>query len=314
MGRGLGGAGRTLVSVLAGFGLAPVVWGGLALAASSAGANTAPYELVCPGTPVGTVVLDNVVTDGSLSPASPSSGQQFSVTGFQTQVTLKGSLLSAAAAFGTSLSGSATSTIVADNATPSSISGGTVSYNVPIPSPTPSSLALNLPSAPATVGPFTATGSPIVAVDKTSTLVISVAGNNISLTCTAYPNDSNPTSTGILAGSSQSSPGAIAGTPIYPVIAPSGATYTPGAASSSTPSSTPTTSAAPSTTPATSASGSTPATSSNSLAFTGPSPDLWIIGIAGLVLLDLGYLLLTAVDSPRRLLRRALGRVTRRAG
>jgi hypothetical protein len=305
MDRGQRKMGRRLASTLVGLGLAPVAWGGLAMAgASAAGADTAPYELVCPGTPVGTVVIDGVVSIGSLSPASPSSGQQFSVTGFQTQVSLKGSLLSAAAAFGTTLSGSATSKVDADNATPASISGGTVSYNVPIPSPTPSSLALNLPSSPATIGPFTATGSPVVALDKSSTLVISVAGNNISLTCTSYPNNSNTTSTGIIPGSSQTSPGTINGTAIYPVIAPSGATYSPSGTSS---------------TPAPAASATTPTTapptaaSSGSLAFTGPSPNLWIIGVAGFVLLDLGYLLLTAVDRPRRLLAKAFAWVTRRA-
>lgn len=303
---------RRAAGLLVALGSGTVLWTALTLGSSSAWADTAAYELVCPGTPVGTVVLDNVVSVGSMSPASPSSGQQFSVTGFQTQVSLKGSLLSAAAAFGTSLSGSATSKIDAENATPSSISGGTVSYNVPIPSPTPSSLALNLPATPATIGPFTATGSPVVAIDKSSTLVISVAGNNISLTCTSYPNNSNSTSTGILPGSSQTSPGTISGTAIYPVIAPSGATFTPGGTSSTTPATTPPTT--PSTGAATPTTAPSTAASSGSLAFTGPGPDLWIIGIVGVVLLDLGYLLLTAVDRPRRLLRRAFAWATRRGG
>jgi hypothetical protein len=263
---------------------------------------TAPYELVCPGTPVGTVVIDDVVTTGQLSPAEPSSGQQFNVTNFQTQVTLKGALLSAAAAFGSTLSGSATSTVDASNATPAQISTGAVAFDVAIPSPTPASLVLDLPSSPATIGPFTATGSPVVAVDKNSKLVLTVAGNPITLTCTAYPNDSNPTSTGIISGSTQTVPGTINGSPIFPVIAPAGATFTPTASEQAA-----TTTASPS------SSASTPSTSSGTLAFTGAGPKLWLLGIVGFVLLDLGYLMVTVVDRPRDLLRRALRRAAGRS-
>ncbi len=45
---------------------------------------------------------------------------------------------------------------------------------------------------------------------------------------------------------------------------------------------------------------------SKALAFTGPRPELWLLAIAGLLLLDLGYLALTVLGTPRQLLRRVL--------
>jgi hypothetical protein len=51
-----------------------------------------------------------------------------------------------------------------------------------------------------------------------------------------------------------------------------------------------------------SATAKTTSTSGSSLAFTGPGPMLWILGIVGVALMILGLLLLVAVDAPRRLL------------
>ena len=49
---------------------------------------TGAYELYCPSTPVGNIVLNGAVTSATLSPANPTAGQAFSVTGYQTVVNL----------------------------------------------------------------------------------------------------------------------------------------------------------------------------------------------------------------------------------
>jgi hypothetical protein len=99
-------------------------------------------------------------------------------------------------------------------------------------------------------------------------------------------------------------------------------TSTPSSTTTSTPSST-TTSSTTSTTSTTvagtsSTSGSGPSagttsssgTSSGALAFTGPSPELWLLAVVGFVAIDVGYLLLTAVYRPREILK-AVGRARR---
>ncbi|HUI01938.1 MAG TPA: hypothetical protein VLZ77_00220, partial [Acidimicrobiales bacterium] len=65
--------------------------------ASPAYANTTPYELYCPGTPVGNIVLNHVVTTGTISPPAPAAGQAFELTGYQSVVNLPSSIVSAAA-------------------------------------------------------------------------------------------------------------------------------------------------------------------------------------------------------------------------
>jgi len=157
--------------------------------------ESGPYELYCPGTPVGNIVLNNVTTSGTLSPADPVSGQQFSLTGYQTQVSIPSSIASAAAALGNpGLTGTATATVEAVGATPTSITEGDLGFAAPIPQPVPlSGVALTVPSAPITVGPFTATGDPVtLAVGPQTGLSLEVSGSALDLTCTAYPNDSAP--------------------------------------------------------------------------------------------------------------------------
>ncbi len=154
---------------------------------------TGAYELYCPGTPVGTVVLNDAVTSASLSPPAPISGQPFSVTGYQTTVNLPSALAGAAAAVGgPNLTGSATTQIDASGATPAALAQGPLDFNVPIPSPVPDAgVTLSLPSTPATIGGFTATSGPItIEQDSSASLSLTVAGNALVLTCTAYPNDS----------------------------------------------------------------------------------------------------------------------------
>ena len=152
------------------------------------------YELYCPGTPVGNISLNGVTTSGTLSPADPSPGDQFQVTGYQTTVTLPAGIVSAAAALGnTALSGTATTEVDASGATPAT-TDNTFSFDIPIPNPVPSTgVSFSIPSPATTLGPFTATGGPITISENTKTqLTLVVSGNQLSLTCTAYVDDAVP--------------------------------------------------------------------------------------------------------------------------
>jgi len=160
-------------------------------------ASSSPYELYCPGTPVGNIALNNVVSDGSISPSSPSPGGQFNLTGFQTSVALPSQIVTAAAALGnSSISGTAVIKVDATGATPGSLSGGAIAIDAPIPSPVPASgLTLTLPSSPATIGPFTAgqSGTITLTLDPSVSLTLVVSGSDLSLTCHPYPNNTEPT-------------------------------------------------------------------------------------------------------------------------
>jgi hypothetical protein len=281
--------------VLAGLGMAPAAWGAVAaLGSPPAAADSSGFELYCPGTPVGDVVLNNVVVTGSISPAAPSAGQAFSLTNFQVQANIPSSLASAAQALGnTSVTGTAVVQVDATGASPSSIKSSTLSFSSPLPpngTPIPASgVNLDVPSPAGSIGPFTATGGPItLAIDKSASLTLEVSGSPLTLTCTAYPNNTVPS-------------GIVKASPSGPPATPTVATATaapPGAATQM-----PTTTA-----PATAPSGS------SNLAFTGPSPTLYVIGLVGIVLVDIGYLTVTVIDRPRRLLLRAAGRVVHLAG
>ncbi len=190
-------------------------------------ALTGPYELYCPGTPVGNVVLNGVTTSASITPSSPNTGAAFNVTDYQTIVTYPEQLVAAAAALGnTSLAGSATTQVDISGATPSTLSSGTIDFSVPIPNPVPAGgVPVDLPDPAASLGSFTATSSNIVVEeDSSASLTLEISGNPLGLTCSAYPNNSAPT------GITTSPP---SGSSIDPVIAVSGGTTTTGTGGSS---------------------------------------------------------------------------------
>jgi hypothetical protein len=261
---------------------------------------TASYELYCPGTPIGNVVLNGAVTTGTITPASPSSGSTFNLTNYQTVVNLPSGLASAAAAIQPTLSGSATAQIDASGATPATTTVPPLDFNVTLPSPVPDAgVTLSLPSAPETVGPFSATSSSItLQEDANASLTLMVAGSPLTLTCTAYPDNSITPS-----GSTTQTPTAA---PIAPVIAIAG-----GGSSSTTVPPTPST-----TKPATTSGGGgggsgtggsgakTVTAAASSLAFTGPGPGIGVLGVIGGALILLGFALLVLVDAPRRAISR----------
>jgi hypothetical protein len=176
---------------------------------------TGAYELYCPGTPIGSVVINGVTTSGTISPSAPSAGETFSLDGYQNQVVLPQNLVAAASAFATTLDGSATTSVTVSGGTPAAMPTGTSTFSLPIPNP-PTAMTLDLPSPASTVGPFTATGGSItVSAGSTTDLTLMVAGNPISLTCHDYADNSLPTGTTLAAPS---------GSPISPVIATAAAT------------------------------------------------------------------------------------------
>ncbi len=251
----------------------------------SAYADTAPYELYCPGTPVGNIAINDVVTTGTITPASPSAGGQFTVTNYQTKASVVATLVSAAAALGnTAIAGSASTTVDATGATPATLAGPAVTFDDPIPSPVPSSgLQLLLPSPAGTVGPFTATGGAIaLSVDQKASLTLEVSGNPLALTCTAYPNDAVA-----VAGIAHTPP---TGSPISPPLA------TATAGGTAAPTTTPTTPSTPTT--------AAPDTSPSTLPTTGAGPGLYVVGFLGLLALLLSSVVF-GVERAQRMLARA---------
>lgn len=255
------------------------VIGGATGGVTSAWAASTPYELYCPGTPVGNIALNGVTTSGTITPANPAVGSTFNITGYQNSVTIPAAIVTAAQALGNpSIQGSATAKLDATGATPAQVASPTLSFNQTIPSPIPSTgMTLTLPSSPSTVGPFTASSSNIaVTVDKSTSLSLVVTGNTLTLTCTAYANNTIPTS-GIVQPPNTLPASAQ---PISPALA---STTAGGGGAAATP----TTTAAPQTSPAT------------SLATTGAGPGVWLLGELGLGTLALAGLLLLG-DRTRR--------------
>jgi hypothetical protein len=176
--------------------LAMAIVGGTAgvvvASASPAGADTPPYELYCPGTPIGNIVMNDTVTTGAITPPA---GASFSVTNYQDHITIPANLVTAVSSFGSTLSGTVSAQVVATGATPGSILTGTMNFNVPIPVPL-TALTLLVPATPISVGPFTSAGGVVsITSGMTMSLTLIVAGNPLTLTCTAYPNNTLPSGT-----------------------------------------------------------------------------------------------------------------------
>ena len=182
-------------------------------------ADTSAFELFCTNTPIGSLAFNDVVISGSLSPAVPAVGQQFSVDNFQAQVPIPAVIAQDAAAVGnTSLSGTANAALTATGATPASMPTGALAYDAALPNPVPpSGLTLEVPSSPATIGPFTATSSDIaLSLTSVFTLNFNDAAFPTALPpfdCSPYPNDVVPS------GLAQAIP---PGLPIAPVVATAG--------------------------------------------------------------------------------------------
>ncbi len=160
-------------------------------AESPAWATSTQYELYCPNTQVGNLVINNVVTSGNITPRHPATGQPFTVTSYQTILPIPSTLAEAMSVLGnTAIVGTATTAIEATGATPSSLSVGSMSFDVPIPKSIPTAgVNLELPSKASTIGPFTAGANVTVLQSSAIALNLSVSGKTITMICVAFPND-----------------------------------------------------------------------------------------------------------------------------
>jgi hypothetical protein len=278
---------------------------------------------------VGNVVLNDVTTSGTISPASPTTGSQFNLTGYQTNVSIPQALAEAAQAIQPDLQGSATAQLDASGATPATMSEGPFNFDVTIPTPVPSSgVALALPPSPETAGPFTAGGGLItLEEDSSASLTLVVGGSPLSLTCTAYPNDDIPQS-----GITQSTP---SGSPIDPIVAvatdpaaptsgagPNGGGSGGGSSSGISGSGSGSSGAAGSGAGASGAASGAAGTvdpsavrsAAGDLAFTGTGSAVGWLGLSGTLLVVLGLGMLLVVDAPRRTMKKLASAAIYRAG
>ena len=153
---------------------------------------TGTYELYCPGTPVGDIALNDVQTAATITPTDPAVGATFNVTGYQTTANIPTALASAAQALGnTDITGTATTQLDVTGATPTTLQSGTINFTAPLPNPLPADgVTLDLPSPAGSLGPFTASSTAItVQEDSNASLSLVVSGAALTLTCTAYPNN-----------------------------------------------------------------------------------------------------------------------------
>jgi lysophospholipase L1-like esterase len=192
---------------------------------SAAFADTAPYELYCPGTPVGNIVLNDVVTTGTLSPANPS-GTFFSIAGFQVRLNLPADVVSALRAMGaTALAGSYTTPL---GGTLTGTPAGPYTFDVPMPtSVPPSGVAVDIPPSPTSVPgglepPETIPPDDPVPPSNASisignpSFTFDLPGGPSTVTCNVFPDDTIATS------------GITTQTPTATTIAPVLAHATPG--------------------------------------------------------------------------------------
>lgn len=264
---------------------------------------TGAYQLYCPNAPVlGDVVLNGVTTTASLSPANPNSDTSFQVTNYQSTVTLPAALATEASAVSTSLTGSAQGQLDLSDATPTTMSTGTLDFSADLSNIPSTGVPMYVPSTPGTLGPFTAGsgGDIVVEEDSSLSLTLVVAGTPLSLTCTAFPNNTPDFDTSNGYAGTGEPPMSEAIDPIIAVGDPS-----PAPASAVNSGGTGGSSGGSGGSSAGSGGASDPnivSASSGSLAFTGSGALTGWIGLSGAVLVVIGFGLLFLIDAPRRLL------------
>ena len=194
-----GPAGRYPITITATNGVSPDATQSFTLTVTAKGPGTqltGPYQLYCPATQIGDVVLNGATSVATMDPPNPTAGSTFEVKGYQTTVVLPAALAGAAAGLNNGhLSGTAQATINVAGATPPSVSSGTLSFDLTIPSDNQNPVDLVLPTTAADLGQFKATSSGItVTQDAGVSLSIDVPMSNpIALTCTSFPNNTADT-------------------------------------------------------------------------------------------------------------------------
>ncbi|MGH9030039.1 MAG: hypothetical protein ACRDV4_10565, partial [Acidimicrobiales bacterium] len=169
-------------------------WISFTSSATPAFANSQAYELYCPKTPVGNVVINGVMTTATITPANPAAGSQFSITNYQTTLTLNTTISKIAFDLQPNVQGTANASVDASGATPATLAVPAININTPITDGGVNGVPLSLPASPETVGPFTASGGAITMTEAdTASLTLLLNGEPLPTTCTAYPNNANPT-------------------------------------------------------------------------------------------------------------------------
>ncbi|HLX88722.1 MAG TPA: hypothetical protein VKR22_09760, partial [Acidimicrobiales bacterium] len=254
-------------------------------------------ELYCPGTPVGDIALNDAETVANFSPATPAVGSTFNMTGYQTSVNIPAALVTAAAALGNAdLTGTAGTQLDAFGATPATLAAGPFNFDAPLnQTNADGSITLNIPAPAASVGPFTATNAGItIEEDSSASLTLIVSGNPLTLTCTAFPNNS-------VAEGFQNPPDEPSNS-ISPVIAVLNGGTTP-PTTTTMPGGGGTTTTKPGGGGTTTTANPVVAANAGSLAFTGTGSGTKLMALLGALLVLFGLILLGVVDAPRRMLR-----------
>ena len=178
-----------------------------------ASADSVPYEMYCPGTPVGNIVLNGTTSSGILTPAIPSQGHRFGITGYTVTFVLPAAIASAAEALGnTSIAMTLKTAFIVSGGRPALKRFHRQNIDVSLPVNVPDNglvVAVHFPSM--TVGRVRRRATQITISQYPHVrLTMNVSGSILGLRCLTYPNDSAPS------GIVNSSP---SGSPVAPVIA-----------------------------------------------------------------------------------------------
>jgi len=120
-------------------------------------ALTGPYELYCPGTVLGSLVL-HASAKASFAPSRPHPGQRFTMTGAQVQVHFPAGLAEGLKPF-SPMEGTVTASLQLLGATPSAINFSKA-LSIVFPASVPAAgTSFVVPKTAATLGPFTATSN-----------------------------------------------------------------------------------------------------------------------------------------------------------
>jgi hypothetical protein len=195
---------RALAAALVGTAAA---WGATPLAGASTAAKptaakptalTGPYQLYCPATILGAVVLHSL-SKATISPQTTAAGRAFRLVGVQVRVTFPQAFASEMSTLGP-ITGKAVATLKLSGATPSA-QAQTAGFDVTFPKPAPpAGVVVGVPAKPSSYGPFTATSGSVVVEMGSSiamTLAVKPGGKalKVALACTAFPDgtaDFNP--------------------------------------------------------------------------------------------------------------------------
>lgn len=198
-----------LVLVATTLSIIPVV----GLAAGTASAGSVAYELYCPGTPVGNIVLNDTRSAGTLTPAAPSQGHRFGISGYTVTLVLPSAVASAAQALGnTSIAGTLKTAFDVTGSRPALKQNHRRTFNVPIPANVPESglvVVVHFPQM--TVGRVQKGTTQITIFQHPQMrLTMTISGSRLRLNCLTYPNNAVPS------GITDSAP---SGAPVAPMIA-----------------------------------------------------------------------------------------------